>query len=110
MLQSILLILIRLKIPCHVNLYRRCMARMTTWHPMLCDCAVREMAARLLGIVTTALSVDSASSLLARLCDPGDRISKFEAREGNLAATGFMLAQLSTGAGSQAQAIPGSAA
>ncbi|CAK0785632.1 hypothetical protein CVIRNUC_008843 [Coccomyxa viridis] len=59
--------------------------------------AVREMAARLLGIVATALSADSASSLLARLCDPGDRSSKFEATEGSLAATGFVLAQLSTG-------------
>ncbi len=66
--------------------------------PMLYDCAVREMAARLLGIVATALSADSASSLLARLCDPGDRSSKFEATEGSLAATGFVLAQLSTGA------------
>ena len=85
------------------------MAEMMTQHPC-CDCAVREMAARLLGIVATALSADSASSLLARLCDPGDRSSKFEATEGSLAATGFVLAQLSTGAGPLAQASSGGAA
>ena len=82
------------------------MAEMMTQHPC-CDCAVREMAARLLGIVATALSADS---LLARLCDPGDRSSKFEATEGSLAATGFVLAQLSTGAGPLAQASSGGAA
>ena len=68
------------------------------------------MAARLLGIVTMALSDDSASSLLAWLCNPGDRSGKFEATEGNLAATGFVLAQLSTGARSLAQAFSESAA
>ena len=89
---------------CHVDWLYNDSAR------TLCDSAVREMAARLLGIVTMALSADSASSLLARMCDSGDRSSKFEAMEGNLAATGFALAQLSTGAESLAQASPGCAA
>lgn len=45
-----------------------------------------------------ALSADSASSLLQQLTQPGDKSSKFESREGDLTAAGFVLAQLLMGA------------
>lgn len=63
----------------------------------MCPCSVREMAARLLGIVTMALSADSASGLLGQLAAPQDKSSKFESNEGHLAAAGFVLAQLLMG-------------
>ena len=55
------------------------------------------MAARLLGIVTMALSADSASTLIGQLTKPGDKSSKFETNEGNLTAAGYVLAQLLMG-------------
>ena len=64
---------------------------------MVCLHAVREMAARLLGILTMALSADSASGLLGQLTVAQDKSSKFESREGNLTAAGFVLAQLLMG-------------
>ncbi len=64
---------------------------------MVCLHAVREMAARLLGILTMALSADSASGLLGQLTEAQDKSSKFESREGNLTAAGFVLAQLLMG-------------
>ena len=63
-----------------------------------CVRSVREMAARLLGILTMALSADSASGLLEQLTEPGDKNSKFESREGLITAAGFVLAQLLMGA------------
>jgi len=55
------------------------------------------MAARLLGIVTMALSADSASVLIGQLTKPGDKSSKFESNEGHLTAAGYVLAQLLMG-------------
>ena len=55
------------------------------------------MAARLLGIVTMALSADSASALLGQLTEASDKASKFELTEGRLTAAGFVLAQLLMG-------------
>lgn len=57
------------------------------------------MAARILGIVTMALSGNSASTLLGQLShiEPGNKATKFESGEGNLTAAGFVLAQALTG-------------
>ena len=55
------------------------------------------MAARLLGIVTMALSAASASVLIGQLTKPGDKSSKFESNEGHLTAAGYVLAQLLMG-------------
>jgi hypothetical protein len=65
----------------------------------LYGCSVRETAARILGIVTMALSADSASTLLGQLSriEPGDKATKFESREGHLAGAGYVLAQALTG-------------
>ena len=64
-----------------------------------CGCSVREIAARILGIVTMALSADSASTLLGQLShvEPDDKATKFESREGHLTAAGYVLAQALTG-------------
>ncbi len=83
---------------------------MTSWYSewIVYLHAVREMAARLLGILTMALSADSASGLLAQFTEAQDKSSKFESREGNLTAAGFVLAQLLMGTPAHLPAYIGS--
>lgn len=64
-------------------------------------CAVRELAARLLGIVCMALSRDAAVALLDELLAPLQALegntARFEDMEGALSAAGYVLAQCLTG-------------
>lgn len=66
-----------------------------------CGCSVRELAARLLGIITMAMSRDATVSLLhGLLLSMGERDGKaarFEDAEGALSAVGYVLAQCLTG-------------
>ncbi len=63
---------------------------------------MRELAARLLGIVTMALSKDAAVSLLHGLLvsleKTDGKAARFEDAEGALSAVGYVLAQCLTGA------------
>jgi len=64
-------------------------------------CAVRELAARLLGLVCMALSRDAAVALLDELLTPlqasENKPARFEDMEGALSAAGYVLAQCLTG-------------
>ncbi len=65
-------------------------------------CAVRDLAARLLGIVAMALSRDAVLTLLSSLLVPLEKTegkaAKFEEVEGAVSASGYVLAQCLTGA------------
>ena len=65
-------------------------------------CAVRDLAGRLLGIVSMALSTEAVVSLLGSLLVPlantEGKAARFEEVEGALSAAGYVLAQCLTGA------------
>lgn len=63
--------------------------------------AVRELAAKLLGVAAMALPQDSGaallSSLVATAAKAEDKGAKFEETQGSVAALGYVLAQFLTG-------------